>query len=241
MKPFVSKSLLLTLLAAFLSFGFIASDDGEDKVWVVQINPKYQPSREDCYLPKYEGKKVAISYSFENPLFQVGDEFGGSLDVAMDEKLLEADCFIPSVKLVYREYTYVLSDYCTSVMKLKNSAPYVTSNVQLPNDFVFTESMLFNLEKIEQRYFKSDRTKVFSQLALLVKPTYNQDIESSDMFSYSLEDAELDANIGIDPDQEPVNCSDMEGQVSNDMYQEEVDQSDLQEIETLGVDMDTTN
>jgi hypothetical protein len=136
-----------------------AAADNDGKVIVVQLNHTALPAPEASYKAEYEIKRVEVLLTPDNPLANV-TEAGET-----DEKLSDGGCFIPTVKLVYDDYTYVLSTFCTSARKFKNTAPFVTGTEMLPSDFVFTDAVLGYLEQVHAQHFKPDYKEIYHALA----------------------------------------------------------------------------
>lgn len=135
--------------------------EAEEKVLVVQLNHNALPDPNESYKTELEvSKRIEVELTPDNPLANVTEAN------ETDEKLPDGGCFIPTIKLVYDDYTYVLSTFCTSVRKFKNIAPFVTGAEVLPNDFVFTDAVLNYLEQLHTKHFKPDYKEIYHLLAL---------------------------------------------------------------------------
>lgn len=106
-------------------------------------------------------KQVPLCYSGQNDLtrvkipFTTEDTINRLEDFALTEDELNSpDCFVPEMKMIFKNYTYVVSMYCTTVKMFKNSAPYTPSATQLKTDFAFTQSVYMYLNKLKKKHFK---------------------------------------------------------------------------------------
>ena len=118
-----------------------------DKVIVVQVDVQYPTQADKCYLTTFDKKKVEIAVKTD-------DTLNSLQDFIYEEDPIEGPgCFMPQMKLIFQNSTYVVSLYCTSVLKYKNSAPFIPSSLKLKNDLEITESVLAYLKKLHRRYF----------------------------------------------------------------------------------------
>lgn len=100
-----------------------------------------------CYTQEHDLKKIGIDYAFEDSL-DIIDEF------VFEEDALEGpDCFVPDLKMIFENHTYVISLYCTKVLKYHNLLPYTPSNKRIENDLKLTEGLVEYLGNLKKRYF----------------------------------------------------------------------------------------
>lgn len=153
--------LLWALLVALptLVSAQVTTSGLEQEVYVYQIDPFAGATVEDCYLPKYERNKIKLTIDLNSPFFDVNTSQAGQ------EVVEDVGCFMPTHKLVYEEFTYLVSTYCASSRKFANSAPYVTSARQLPSDLIFTDVLQAELERIHTVNFKPGFKEIYAQLA----------------------------------------------------------------------------
>ncbi|MCB9235327.1 MAG: hypothetical protein H6581_26975 [Bacteroidia bacterium] len=124
-----------------------------DKVIVVDLKVPGPQEAEKCYLSVYDKGRVELNIDIDDTLNTLPD-------FIFEEDPLEGpNCFMPEMKLIYKEYTYVISLYCTKVKKYKNSSAYTPSNQQIKNDLAITESVLDYLEKIRKTHFGPNADK----------------------------------------------------------------------------------
>lgn len=124
-----------------------AQSEEEETVYLVLLDLKSPEDVAKCYTDKFDKKKVKLHYAEEDTL-NLLDEF--SYD---EEPLTRLDCFVPDLKLVFRDYTYVISLYCTTSLKYRNNSPFIPSKERIPNDLVFTSSLHIYLRQLRARYF----------------------------------------------------------------------------------------
>lgn len=141
-----TQTLLLALLV--LPGGLAAQlPKGSQQVRVVELDPTLGLSPRAYAEGKGELKKFDLSVDGSSPLTAL-PQF-----VDRETPVLETNCFYPDLKLVYRDYTYVVSTHCASIYKFRNLKPWETSRYPLADDFIYTESLV--------RYFHTLRDSLF--------------------------------------------------------------------------------
>jgi len=152
--------LMVVLAVSSCQFAHAADppvgDNNELKVILVQLDPNQNITTTNCFDLKFEAKRTDLNLTYDDVLLNIGE-----LALTEDE-MEDAGCFMPSVKLVYKDYTYVISPFCNSSVKFQNSAPFVTSSTILPTDFVFTKSVVEYLQKLQNQYFRQDLMAVYN-------------------------------------------------------------------------------
>lgn len=144
-----------TYLFFFLAFCLACTAQAQEErveVMLIQVNPELYDANSQpgdlTSLPNSEGTRVMLSLPAEGPLSHLNHVFYGG------EVLQQADCFVPALKLVFRDVTYVVSTYCLSARKYVNTAPFQPSPVEVPNDLVFTVTLVSYLEQLQAAYFQ---------------------------------------------------------------------------------------
>ena len=139
--------LLAFALPSFKSAPVIAQDDL--KVILVDLAVKTPSDAPKCFSNQFDRKRVEVMVDIDDPLYTMED-------FALSEDPLEGPgCFMPEMKVIFRQYTYVFSMYCTAVVKYRNSAPYVPSGKKLRPDIEMTESVVELLDGTRKKYFDS--------------------------------------------------------------------------------------
>ncbi len=156
------------------------------KVILVDLKVKTPADAPKCYGNTFDAKRVELSLDIDDPLNTLED-------FAMSEDPLEGpDCFMPELKVIFREYTYVFSMYCTSVKKYGNSAPYIPSAKGLRPDIEMTESVVELLDELRKKYFGSTVDPKIA--AVFNKPIKLEDekIDDSDLYKDDDDDKDLE-------------------------------------------------
>ncbi len=118
-----------------------------EKVILIQLDVQFPTQVEECYSNTYDKKKVELNVEFD-------DTINYLQDFIFEEDPIEGPgCFIPQMKIIYKDYTYVFSLYCTSVQRYKNLSPFVPSSKKMPNDIEITETVHAYLKAIHRKYF----------------------------------------------------------------------------------------
>jgi len=194
-------------LALMLSGGLLIAQSNDDDLIVAQLNHKTTYKKSDGYQPHFEMKRVKITPDFDDPLMNL-DEYADAEDA-----LEESGCFLPCMKLIYKDFTYVVSTYCATASKFKNSAPYTPSGVSIPNDLVFTESVVEELENAQKKHLKTDIKATNNYFAAMypksvANPT-NDDDTDFDLDHHDDDDDGMgDFNFDDDSDEDDIDFGD---------------------------------
>ncbi|MCZ2355511.1 MAG: hypothetical protein LC115_02295, partial [Bacteroidia bacterium] len=162
---------------------------GQERVILVQINQYTKPHRYDCWMPKHELKKVTIFVNDDDVLGSIGDDDNDDDD---DEQYNELGCMVPTLKVIFKDYTYVFSTYCTASLKFKNSSPYIPSGISVPTDFIYNANTLSYLEKLQLKHFGIQPQSAYRQTAATYRKQNADDDKDEDI---DLDDDDLDSQI----------------------------------------------
>ncbi|MCS6904240.1 MAG: hypothetical protein RML72_08715 [Bacteroidia bacterium] len=150
--------LKILILLTSCSFILIVNAQTPEVVWVAQIDPSLQFSVEQALKETSERKRLKFFFSPQDTLHNL-HKF---LD--FQEPILEIDCFIPNLKIIYRRYTYLISTHCGKILKFENKAPFEPAPIPLATDFLLTLSSLDYLQRFQQKYFFTAYQSYFEQL-----------------------------------------------------------------------------
>lgn len=148
----MKRIFLSLLLAGLFSLGAFAQMKTKTdlKMFLVSLKIEKASDIARCYTQDHDQKKVGIDYAFEDSL-DIIREF------VYEEDVLEGpDCFVPDLKMIFENHTYVISLYCTKVLKYHNALPYTPSNRRIENDLKLTEGLVEYLGNLKKRYFGLD-------------------------------------------------------------------------------------
>lgn len=137
----------LILLMLGLALPAQAQVEELDRVYLVRLDPQKPGDIARCYTDLFDKGKVELIYAFEDSINYLSDI------IYEEEAIYGPECFVPDLKLVFRQYTYVLSTYCSKVIKYKNASPYVPSSTRIKNDLVFTPSVLEFIKRLKKKHF----------------------------------------------------------------------------------------
>ncbi|MEM7367029.1 MAG: hypothetical protein AAF587_00440 [Bacteroidota bacterium] len=127
-----------------------------------------------CYTSEFHKQEVQIPFAFEDTINNLGDfEFE-------EEPMEGPDCFVPDLKLIYREYTYIISLYCSKVMKFKNKTPHTPSSKRIENDLVMTPTAFSYLQGLKKQHFGTVELAQDSIIQKLVKTEPLEDASSEE-------------------------------------------------------------
>lgn len=115
--------------------------------YLVLLDVKAPADIARCYTPEFDQKRVRLNYSDEDTLALLSE-------FALSEDPLEGpECFVPELKLIFKTHTYVLSLYCSKVLKYENSAPHTPSARRIANDLEMTPGLHAYLARLRRQHF----------------------------------------------------------------------------------------
>ncbi len=165
MLTFSSRLLLTVGAVFFLNSALIAphfrAPDERERLILVDLGIDSPDDAEYCYSSKFDRKKVEIAVEMDDPILFLED-------FVLEEDPLEGPgCFFPEMKIIFKDYTYVVSLYCTEAHKYKNSAPYIPSKLKYKEGLEVTESMLELLKKLQSSHFGMRMNKALADKYLV--------------------------------------------------------------------------
>lgn len=189
------------------------------KAYLIQVGIKSPDSIEFAYLPKFDQKKVEISFILDDSIANLEDiSFG-------DDELEGPDCFIPEMKIAFYRSTYIVSFYCTQIRKYKNTGPYIASSVRMKSDVPFTQTVYDYL--LALRNAKLGKAVVSEAFATKVlKPTTIETSTDEEM-------KELENALEFDEDNKPDDDSDVITDQFNQQLEGEEGPSKAAEVEEV--------
>lgn len=149
----------------------------QSKMYLVLMDTDAEIDLSMCYSKRFDKELVKIEFMYEDSINQL-DDLG-----YVEEALGGPECFVPEIKLVYKYHTYVISLYCSKVVKYKNQTPWFTSGSRLKNDLFLTPTVYNYLNRLRIQHFGPDAanaelSKTVSASAPLQEMTdYNGELE----------------------------------------------------------------
>ncbi|MDX1909049.1 MAG: hypothetical protein SF053_18575 [Bacteroidia bacterium] len=119
----------------------------QDSVYctLLRINTPADAAR--CYTTQFDTRQVALAYTSDDTLSQLTDFY------LEEEPMTAPSCFVPDLKLIFRDYTYVISLYCSGSLMYENDGPYTPSARRMQTDLVFTPSLQAWLTRLKKQHF----------------------------------------------------------------------------------------
>lgn len=213
------------------------------KVIVVQMDPSAQIPADKCWESAWDGKSKVLERAASDTIFDL-ERF-----MERGDLLFEGHCFIPQLRIIYREYTYVLSYVCARGKRYLNAKPYVASAREVPMDFVFTAQLFAYLDRLQIQYFHNNFSKYFEHHAadgmLPMHRPHTTSAHTSEPTKEELKELELlSKELGEDDDllapapddvvldtAEPLDLDDVAGQLGED---DTFSASELEDLEEMG-------
>lgn len=213
LRILIAAVSLLTALA-----GTLSAQSYREVVYVVLLDVKTPEQIAMCHTEDFDARRARYEFGFEDPVNNLSDF---SLE---EDEIPAANCFVPEIKLLFKDYTYVLSMHCARAKKYQNSAPFKTSSVQLRNDLIFTESVYDCVNRLRRRFFgEATGSQALVAKTIAVEPL--SDEVESDLDPYlqgdDIEEDELDFE-----DQQLLDRDDGEDLDVRSINDEELDDDD---------------
>lgn len=213
LKSFSVVGLSLLLLAAGMKS---SKDEITTKVVLVDVAVKSPAEVTKCTGTSLDVKSITLNVEFDDTLNNLED-------LTLEEDPIEGPgCFMPDTKIIYKDYTYIFSIYCTSVQKYKNLAPFTPSTTKVSCDISVTESMVDYLIAVRKKYFGAKVNTTYA--SSFYKPTplpQDEKVDDSDLYKEDdKDDDSIIENDGNDPngwfDETPKPEDDLDKNVEND-------------------------
>lgn len=138
--------------------GYSRSNSGGIVVKISLINPTQYGAPESYLSPRANILTDSLVLGLNDTLANLP----GFID--REAPVLETTCFYPDIKLVYKNYTYIVSTHCASIFKFKNDRPFTPTTKRLANDFMFTESLIGYFIRLKKNKLGNDNSRFFSSL-----------------------------------------------------------------------------
>lgn len=190
MMTFSTRLLLILGAIFFLNTALIAPGaqqlpQEQERLILVDLGIDKPADADYCYSTKFDRKKVSIDVELDDPILFLED-------FVLEEDPLEGPgCFFPEMKIIFKDYTYVVSLYCTAARKYKNSGPYTPSKLKYKQELDVTESMLDLLKELQQRHLGVRFNKALAD-KYLVKSSVGLDFDDADHLLDDDEDDDSD-------------------------------------------------
>lgn len=143
----LSIHVLATLLCLMLAGVSGVAQNAQERVYLVWLEVQRPSDVAHCYTERYDRQRVALTVDYSDPLMDLAD-YGFA-----EDEMEGPDCFLPELKLIYRQHTYIVSLYCTKVIKYQNASPYTPSNRRVRSDIMMTESIYDYLNDLRVEHF----------------------------------------------------------------------------------------
>ncbi len=226
MKVFVFFTLFIIQF-----YVFAQNHDLDDQVILVQLelNEKLLIS---SYWNSYEieNKRIMLHLSDDDPLADIE-----SIEEDEDNVNQTSNCFIPSLKLIYKDYTYFISSLCNKIKKFENSKPFLTSDKELPCNLTYSSELSRSLEKYQAIFFgpsyKTEYSTFVQKNQSIIVPNVGSNVNSnSNAVTQNSADEEEENDS---KELEEIEEEEKEEVSSSEMENEAEEEEDIQEDEDI--------
>lgn len=188
------SGMVLLFCLSLLSFSAKAQAVQDEKPYVFFIALDVADIKDVpiCYTTKCDKDRIKIYLDQDETIDNLAE-----LSQAEDD-MKGPDGFVPELKLVYKNYTYIVSMYCTAIKMYKNAAPYTPSATELKSDLEMTQSVYSYLYRMKKQYFPNLKPNP----ALIAKIKIAAPIDFANMGSDDMDPKELEKLLEDDNDEE---------------------------------------
>lgn len=176
----------------------VGQDDFTDNMFLVLLDVDDPKQIHLCHTTRFDKQKVRITYDFEDTINYLPDF------IYEEDRMYGPDCFVPDMKLVFKTYTYVVSMYCTSALKYRNSSPYTPSSVRMKNDLIFTPSVYEYLTRLKEIHFGSSAGDASKYENIISTDPLEEVEDEDDLDDFLLGDDEDEEDEDIDDEDEAL-------------------------------------
>jgi hypothetical protein len=184
-------------LGAFLLLGsgmVAAQSEYQESMYLLRVDVNSPAEAKLCYTNRFDRESVKIIYEYEDTINYLADF------IYEEEELYGPECFVPELKLVFKYYTYVVSLYCATAVKYKNSAPYRASATQMPNDLIFTQSVYDYLYSLKLKHFGNVKPSEALLKELNLEAPLEDEVDNDEIDILSLDEEDEDEENLLDPE-----------------------------------------
>ncbi|MFO0398011.1 MAG: hypothetical protein ACK50T_00155, partial [Sphingobacteriia bacterium] len=138
------------------------------KVVFIQMDPSRPVSFADSYRSTLDLQKVSQDLPLHHPLLHLAD-YTDKEPVVFNSSCIDPiaeACFLPEMKMVLSDVTYVFGNHLAHAIKFKNTAPYSPGPQMLPLDFLFTETTLLAANQVRDQLFDRGFAQFFQAKGL---------------------------------------------------------------------------
>ncbi|MEZ4825787.1 MAG: hypothetical protein R3C61_05750 [Bacteroidia bacterium] len=189
-------------------------------MYLVQVDVKTAEDIALCYTTRFDLKKTKILYAVEDSINSL-DDF-----IYEEEPLVGPECFIPELKLVFRDYTYVFSLHCSKVIKFANAAPHVPSSQRMKNDLIVTQSMIDYLNRLRVSYFGMEIPSQGLLAKVVTSEPFDEMSDADEMMKLILEEEMEDLDLELELDAGDTDKLLLEEEEDVDLLEEELETID---------------
>jgi hypothetical protein len=216
-RNFYSAVFLVALFSCFAAIPFSkvhaqATADEKPYMFLVALDVADMKDVPVCFTTKCDKDRIKI--------YLDQDENIDNLTVlsSSEDDMKGPEGFIPEIKLVYKNYTYIVSMYCTAIKMYKNETPYTPSATEMKSDLEMTSSVYAYLYRLKKQYFPNLKPNP----AMVAKIKISAPLEFAKLGDDDIDPKELEKLLGDDEDDE----KDMEKDVKDEGEFDKIDVDD---------------
>ncbi|MDX2250571.1 MAG: hypothetical protein SF052_27565 [Bacteroidia bacterium] len=191
--------------------------ESQETMYLVQVDVKTAEDIALCYTTRFDLKKVKIMYSVEDSINNL-DDF-----IYEEDPLVGPECFIPELKLLFRDHTYVISLHCSKVIKFANTAPHVPSSQRLKNDLIVTQSMIDYLNRLRVANFGNEIPSQGLLAKVVTSEPFDELSDEDDIMKLLLEEDFEEIDTELEMEAGDVDKMILEEEEDVDVLEEEIE------------------
>ncbi|MCS6789526.1 MAG: hypothetical protein NZ580_00890 [Bacteroidia bacterium] len=162
----------MRFLLSLLGVGLLTAQKSE--LILVKLRPSPDLNADNALHPSFEEKRVTLKFKspdWDDPLEEEDDTDNPPI----------SECFVPQLKLITENFTYVISLGCGNLIAYQNSKPFTTSDRRVQSPLEFTDEMRYFLEKACEKYMKILPKRLYVEYKLSYVPSVSDAVKYEDL------------------------------------------------------------
>lgn len=206
----------MRLLFSLLGVALLTAQKSE--LILIKLKPSPDINADNALDPSFEEKRVKLK--FKSPDWDDPLEDEDTDDPPISE------CFVPQLKLITENFTYIISLGCGNLIAYQNSKPFTPSERRVQGLLEFTDEMRYFLEKACEKYMKIPPKRLYVEYKLAYVPSVSDAVKYEDLDLLLSSAQVLDDDKDDDDEQVDIPPDRLSDFIASDEEEEEEEEED---------------
>lgn len=140
---------------------------------LIKLKPSPELNADNALDPSFEEKRVKLK--FRSP------DWDDPLEDEDTDNPPISECFVPQLKVITENFTYVISLGCGNLIAYQNIKPFTPSEQRIQSPLGFTDEMRYFLEKACEKYMKIPPKRLYVEYKLAYVPLVSDAVKYEDL------------------------------------------------------------